>query len=127
MSRSRFGLASLCAAVVLLGGCSSTVNTLPPRTSPADPVREYTLHLPPGLEVRAVDYVASLYSDVSGGALNVPTTTSVGGRAFVKVYAVHRETGEQYLLLYENIAQRSRPIQIIRFQTDPGTGVGQRN
>jgi hypothetical protein len=42
-------------------------------------------------------------------------SSTFGGRAFVKVYAVHRTSGEQYLLLYEDIARRPRPIQVIRF------------
>jgi len=37
----------------------------------------------------------------------------------VRVYAVHKTTGEQFLLLYEDITRRKRPVQIIRFV--PGT------
>jgi hypothetical protein len=33
----------------------------------------------------------------------------------VKAYAVHRTTGEQFLILYEDIEHRRRPVQIIRF------------
>jgi len=40
-----------------------------------------------------------------------------GGRAFVQVVAVDRESGEQVLLLHENITQRPAPLQIIRFRT----------
>ena len=100
--------------------CSRTVNTLPPVSKPGAPLSEISLEIPPGLEVRSVDYDASMFSDVSGlsGQYGY-TSTSVGGRAFVKVYAVERESGEQVLLLYENIAQRSKPIQIIRFRTAP--------
>ena len=100
-------------ALPLLAACARTVNTLPPVASPAAPTQEYTLEIPPELEIRSVDYDAALYSDVSGGG-NF-TSTSLGGRAFVKVYAVHRRTGEQYLLLYENLSNRARPVQIIRF------------
>lgn len=45
--------------------------------------------------------------------------TDIGGRAFIKVHAVHKKTGEEYLLIYENIDQRPRPIQIIRFEPHP--------
>jgi hypothetical protein len=37
-------------------------------------------------------------------------------RTVVKVYAVRRKNGEQFLLLYEDIARRKRPVQIIRFR-----------
>ncbi len=38
----------------------------------------------------------------------------------MKVYAVHRTTGEQFLLLYEDIAHRKRPVQVIHFRRAPG-------
>lgn len=102
----------------LLGGCSRTVNTLPPVSRADAPLQEITLEIPDGLEVRSVDYDATMFSNVSGtsGTYGV-TSTSVGGRAFVKVFAVDRGSGEQVLLLYENIVERPRPIQIIRFRT----------
>ena len=105
-------------ALLLLGGCTRTVNTLPPVTRPDAPLQEITLEIPDGLEVRSVDYDASMFSNVSGtsGTYGV-TTTAVGGRAFVKVFAIDRGSGEQVLLLYENIAERPRPIQIIRFRS----------
>ncbi len=103
--------------VLLLGllsaGCASTINTLPALTTNEDPVEELTLYVPDGLEINSVDYNATLYTYVSGGQ-----TLELGGRGFVKVYATHRETGVQYLLLYENLTERSRPIQIIRFEPD---------
>jgi hypothetical protein len=69
--------------------------------------------LPPDLEVKSVDFSASTFTDVSGGPDG--SSSSVGGRAFVKVYAVHRTTGEQFLVLYEDVSNRRRPVQIIRF------------
>jgi len=58
------------------------------------------------------------FAEVSGGET---PSSSVGGRAFVKVYAVSRTTGDQFLVLYEDVARRKRPVQIIRFVrgTDP--------
>ena len=100
---------------LLAAGCASTINTLPSVTNNEDPVEELTLYVPDGLEINSVDYNATLYSNVSGSTY---VGTKLGGRAFVKVYATHRETGVQYLLLYENFAERSRPIQIIRFEPD---------
>lgn len=107
-------------ALLVLGACSRTVNTLPPLVRPDAQVREITLDLPAGLEIRSVDYNATMFSDVSGtsGEFGI-TSSSVGGRAFVKVYAVEQSTGQQVLLLYENVAQRAQPVQIIRFRSAP--------
>lgn len=66
-------------------------------------------------DARAFD--AALFTDVSGGADAVGS--QVGGRGFLKVYAVDRKTGEQYLLIYENIRERKRPVQVIRFRAVP--------
>ena len=104
----------LCSLALAVVGCSTTVNTLPPLATATDPAQHYTLDLPEGLEVKSVDFDATLFSNVSGSGTN--TSTSLGGRAFVKVYAVDRQTGEQYLLLYENIARRTEPTQVIRFR-----------
>jgi len=48
------------------------------------------------------------------------------GEAFVQVVAVDRTSGEQVLLLYENVAQRAHPIQIIRFRSQPGVEANRR-
>ncbi len=89
------------------------VNTVPAPVSPTAAIQYHDLEIPPDLEIKAVDFAATTFSDVSGtgGSLS----SAVGGRAFVKVYAVHRTTGEQYLLLYEDIEHRRRPVQVIRF------------
>jgi hypothetical protein len=97
------------------------VNTLPPPPSPSDPVKHYDLEIPEALEIKAVSFDATAFSDVSGAG-NV-TSTQIGGRAFLKVYAVHRQTGEQYLLIYEDIAHRKTPIQVIRFRPVPDSRV----
>jgi len=65
-----------------------------------------------------VDFCATTFSDVSGSGGSM--SSSVGGRAFVKVYAAHRTTGEQFLLLYEDIERRKRPVQVTRFVRTPG-------
>ena len=102
--------------VLVSGACTATVNTMPPVAGPTTAVQYYDLQLPRDLEVKAVDFTATTYADVSG--MNGSTSSSVAGRAFVKVYAVHRTTGEQFLLLYEDIANRARPAQIIRFRPE---------
>jgi hypothetical protein len=98
--------------LVAVAGCS-TVNTVPPPVSPTAAVQYYDLEIPSDLEIKSVDFAATTFSDVSGTGGS--TYSSVGGRAFVKVYAVHRTTGEQFLLLYEDIERRKRPVRVIRF------------
>jgi hypothetical protein len=93
------------------------VNTVPERVSPTSAIQYFDLEVPPDLEIKAVDFAATTFSDVSGSG--GVTASAVGGRAFVKVYAVHRRTGEQFLLLYEDIAHRKRPVQVIRFRPSP--------
>ncbi len=99
-------------ALVSAGACSP-VNTVPDPVSPTAAVQYHDLEVPADLEIRTVDFSATTFSDVSGSGGT--TSSSVGGRAFVKVYAVHRTTGEQFLLLYEDVARRKRPVQVIRF------------
>jgi hypothetical protein len=107
-------LSLLLLPVLAVGiACKPPVNTVPAPVSPAAAVQRYDLEIPPDLEIKSVDFSASTFTDVSGGPDG--TSSSVGGRAFVKVYAVHRTTGEQFLVLYEDISNRRRPVQIIRF------------
>lgn len=93
------------------------VNTVPDPVSPTAAVQYYDLEVPSDLEIKGVDFSATTFSDVSGS--QGITSSSVGGRAFVKVYAVHRTTGEHFLLLYEDITHRKRPVQVIRFLRGP--------
>jgi hypothetical protein len=93
------------------------VNTVPEPVSPSAAIQHYDLEIPADLEIKSVDFSATTFSDVSGSGGS--TSSAVGGRAFVKVYAVHRSTGEQYLLLYEDIARRKQPVQVIRFVRSP--------
>ena len=114
-------LVGLLAVVFVTTACSSTVNTLPPVVSPSAPIGELVLEIPEGLEVRSASYSATMYSNVSGTSGNYGiTSTSVGGRAFVQVLAVDRATQEQVLLVYENIATRTKPIQMSRFRVATG-------
>ena len=103
----------LMSAALTLAACGPT-NTVPAPVAPSDPIQHYDLDLPESLEVRSIQFAATTFSEVSGygGA----TSSETGGRAFLQVYAVHRDTGEQYFLLYEDIANRRRPIQVIRFR-----------
>lgn len=106
---------SLVAVALVAAACATPgVDTLPPPVSPRAPTQYYDLEVPADLEVRSIDFSATTYSDVSGTAESGPMTT-VNGRAFVQVRAVHRVTGELYLLVYEDPARRKQPIQVIRF------------
>jgi hypothetical protein len=115
--------ASLFPAVVLLAAaaCHTTLNTMPAPLTPDDPVTHYQLEIPDALEVKAVSFDATAFGDVRGGEFGVGTR--VGGRAFLKVFAVHRQTGDQYLLIYEDIVHRKTPVQVIRFRPVPDTRV----
>jgi len=98
----------------LLAACQP-VNTVPEPVSPTAAVQYYDLDVPPDLEVRSIDFSATTFSEVEGSGGN--TSSSTGGRAFVKVYGVRRKTGEQFLLLYEDILRRKQPVQIIRLRS----------
>ena len=100
-------------AVLALAACSP-VNTVPEPVSPSDPIQHYDLDLPESLEVQSIEFTATTFSDVSG--YGGTTSSETGGRAFLQVYAIHRDTGEQYVLLYEDIARRKQPVQVIRFR-----------
>jgi hypothetical protein len=96
-------------SAVNLAGCHP-INTVPDTALPKDPIREFKLELPPNLEVRHIDFSATQYATDENGIYGGQT----GGRAFIKVYAVDRVTGESVLLLYENIGKRKQPLQMIR-------------
>ena len=95
----------------------SPVNTVPAPVSPTAPVQHYDLDIPAELEVRSVQFTATTFAEVEG--YQGTTGSQVGGRAFVHVHAVHRGTGEQYLLVYEEIARRAAPVFVIRFRAAP--------
>ena len=67
-------------AAVILAACNRTINTLPPTVTPADPVQQYALRIPDSLEIKAVDFDAALYPNVSGGG-SLGVDTKLGGRA----------------------------------------------
>src|SRR2546428_13324809 len=98
--------AFLLSVLLVLSGSVAChpVNTMPPPPSPSDPVKHYDLEIPDALEIKAVSFDATAFSDVSGAG-NV-TSPQIGGRAFLKVYAVPRKTGEQYLPLFEDTPHR---------------------
>ena len=104
---------AIAAAMLLVACVRRPVNTIPPLMPPLAEVQRLELELPPDVDVKAIDFAATTYADVRG--FEGTTSSEVAGRAFIKVWAVHRTTGDNYLLLYEDIGHRRRPIQIIRF------------
>jgi hypothetical protein len=114
--RSAVGL----AMGIGLAACSP-INTVPPPLTPTDPVQHYDLEIPESLDIRSVEFTATTFADVSG--YGGTTGSKVGGRAFLQVYAVHRDTGDQYVLLYEDLPRRKQPVQVIRFRAGPDTGI----
>ena len=111
--RSSLWLVAL-TAVTTETACVRPVNTVPAPVTPTAEVQYYDLELPADLEIKSVDFSATTFSDVSGTP-HGPVGTTVTGRAFVRVYVVDKASGEQFLLLYEDITRRKRPVEIIRF------------
>jgi hypothetical protein len=116
-TRISLGFAVALSTAVLAGCTFQATNTLPSYSAPDDPIERLSLWIPEDLQVRNVDFAASIYTDAADGSET--DQADIGGRAFIKVHAVHKKTGEEYLLIYENIDQRPRPIQIIRFEPHP--------
>lgn len=106
-------LAPSLALLTVAAGCRTTT-TLPRIAQVNDPTKAVTLYIPEDMEVKSIDFSATMYGEQTSG-----TTHSTEGRAFVKVYAVHKKTGEQYLILYENIEKRPQPVMVIRFEEQP--------
>jgi len=88
------------------------VSTGPYPVSATAAIERYELELLPDLEVRSASYSITGLSDVNG--FKGSTSSSVQLRPLLTVYAVRRSTGEQLLLVYEDLAQRKQPSQIIR-------------
>jgi len=101
------------AAALVMVACGPT-NTVPAPVAPGDPIQYYDLDFPESLQVQSIQFSATTFSEVAGYAGT--TASEIGGRAFLQVHAIHRDTGDQYLLLYEDIVNRKQPVQVIRFR-----------
>lgn len=115
-ARVRYPAGWLASFTVATSACFTPVYTVPERVGPVDPVVEFDLEVPSNLEIRQVDFVATEYSTDYEGRYS----GAIGGRAFLKVYAVDRTTGDAVLLLYEDIERRKQPVQIVRFRRVDG-------
>src|SRR5437879_12241001 len=91
--------AFLLSVLLVLSGSVAChpVNTMPPPPSPSDPVKHYDLEIPDALEIKAVSFDATAFSEGSGDG-NVPST-QIGGRAVLKVHGLPRSSGPQYGLI----------------------------
>ena len=98
---------------VLCSSCIPSTFTLPKLSKPDAPVVLESLIIPENMEIISTDYIATMAADSS----------TWKGRAFVKIYAVHKETKEKYLLLYEELDKRSRPFKIIKFEKEKFEGI----
>lgn len=112
------------AFVLTLAGCSEGYrNTLLPTAEPGDFPPEYRIVVPPEYEVRSVDYDAALVGIASGDN----TSTVVSGRGVVSVYAVHRPSGAEVVLVYDDVQARPTPSAVIWLDRDeePGRRIGE--
>jgi hypothetical protein len=102
----------LAAAFIAVSGCARPIATAPYPISPTAAVERNDLEVPADLEIRSASYSVTSLPDVTGVHGN--TNSSVQVWPYLTVYAVRRSTGEQLLLIYEDLAQRKQPSQIIR-------------
>lgn len=107
---------AVAAAMVTVPACMPPLPTLAQMTLQSQPPRivPQLVDIPADLEIRNVSFSASTDIDVTGSS---ESTTSVSHYyGYVNVYAVHRRTGVQYLLVYESDGGRLRPVQVVRLR-----------
>lgn len=102
----------------VLTACTGAVYTLPNVARADSPVVTEHLIIPEEFEIISADFDASLSAKASSAA-GGPVSSTTFGRAFIKLHCRHKETKEEYLLLYEDLKNRSKPIQIIKFEKVP--------
>ena len=101
--------------LIVLSACAPGYqSTLLPTAEAGAPPPEYRIQIPDGYDVRSVDYDASLVGIASGNQYS--TSTDVRGRGVVAVYAVERATGQEVVLVYDDVAARPTPTAILRLE-----------
>jgi len=100
--------------VMVFTACNPKVYTLPNLSDPDDVVISQKLIIPEEFEVLSTDFVTTMATDPYGEK----GETTIG-RAFIKLHCRHKVTGKDYLLIYEDLENRSKPIQIIKFEKAP--------
>jgi len=89
--------------------CAPSISTAPYPISATAAVEHNDLEVSRDLEVRSASYSVTGLTDV-----DMKTGTNVQLRPLLTVYAVRRSTGEQLVLIYEDLTQRKQPSKIIR-------------
>lgn len=108
-------LALLVALALSIAGCGSSYrSTLLPTAEAGGPPPQYRVVVPEGYDVLSVDYDASLVGIASGE----DTSTEVKGRGVLAIHAVERATGDEVVLVYDDIQGRPRPSAIIRLDPE---------
>ena len=101
--------------LIVLSACAPGYqSTLLPTAEVGAPPPEYRIQIPDGYDVRSVDYDASLVGIASGNQYS--TSTDVRGRGVVAVYAVERATGDEVVLIYDDVAARPTHTAILRLE-----------
>jgi hypothetical protein len=101
---------ALCSTLPLTAACiggTGPVPTVPYPVSATAAIERSDVEIPRGLEVRSASYSVTGLPDAN-------TNSTVQVRPLLTIYAVNRSTGEQVLLIYDDLAQRKQPSQIIR-------------
>ena len=107
--RTALALLALC-----LAGCASSGygSTLLPTADAGEFPYQYRIEVPDGYEILSVDYDAALVGIASGEN----TSTKVSGRGVVTVYARERATGDEVVLVYDDLLARPTPTALIRVE-----------
>ena len=109
--------------MIALTGCSPGYgSTLLPTAEAGAPAPEYRIEVPDGYDVRSVDYDAALVGIASGNEFG--TSTDVRGRGVIAIYAVETATGDEVVLVYDDMQNRPTPTAVIRLDR-PRAGTAQ--
>lgn len=99
-------------ATVAVAACYQPPNTSPYPVSPTTAIERNDLVVPADLEVRSATYSVTTIPVVDGN--NGTTSSMTRIRPLITLFATRKGTGEQLILIYEDLAQRKEPSQIIR-------------
>jgi hypothetical protein len=113
---------ALCSMLPLIAACNRVypVQTEPYPVSATAAIDRNDVEVPRELEVRSASYSLTGLANVSGYEGNTGTTVQL--RPLLTIYAVNRSTGEQLLLIYDDLAQRKQPSRIIRIRPASDSG-----
>ena len=104
-------------AAFVLAGCGGGFRTTLLETAEAgQPAPEYRVSIPDGYEVMSVDYDAALVGFASGDSSG--TSTTLGGKGVLSVYAVERATQQRVVFVYDDVRGRATPTAVIRLSED---------